>query len=316
MAVRQSVALAEQDVDAPEPGAAFVRKTTIEFDHEKAEWLINLKEVDGERPLDDRHVEYLKTAIERGTFRPELVSLAVCRFNGDLYRVNGQHTAWARSYLPAELPCRMDLFEYEADTLEELHALYAAFDRNKARSKRVVVSVQLKASDRFRSFSPTTLKLLPPGYAMYKWPAVTDRRAKDGEAVANAILCEDRELALRIGRMLNPLSRTAHGHLLRAPVIGAMFLTTERDAGDAAKFWESVASGVGFERADDPRNRLRSELLRMSIPSSLSTHGSSKRHVSSEYMLRACLVCWNAWRGGRELKLLRVCEASPRPAAI
>lgn len=76
-----------------------------------------------------------------------------------------------------------------------------------------------------------------------------------------------------------------------------MFLTTERDAGDAKRFWESVASGVGFQREDDPRNRLRSELLRMSIPSSLSAHGSSKRHVSSEYMLR-------------------VCEASPRPQVI
>jgi hypothetical protein len=316
MVVRQSVALAEPELSAADPGAAFVRKTTIEFDHPKAEWLLGLKEVAGERPLDDRHVEYLKTAIERGTFRPELVSLAVCRYNGDLYRVNGQHTAWARSYLPAEPPCRMDLFEYEAGTLEDLHALYAAFDRNKARSKRVVVSVQLKASDQFRSFSPTTLKLLPPGYTMYKWPAVTDRRAKDGEAVASAILHEDRDLALRIGGMPDPLSRTAHGHLLRAPTIGAMFLTTERDAGDAARFWESVASGVGFQRADDPRNRLRSELLRTSIPSSLSAQGSSKRHLSSEYMLRACLVCWNAWRGGRELKLLRVCEAPSRLAAI
>lgn len=316
MAVRQSVALAEQDVDAPEPGAAFVRKTMIEFDRGKAEWLLNLKVVAGERPLDNRHVEYLKTAIERGTFRPELVSLAVCRYQGDLYRVNGQHTAWARYLLPDELPCRMDLLEYEANTLEDLHALYAAFDRNKARSKRVVVSVQLKANDQFRAFKPTTLKLLPPGYTMYKWPSVSDRRTKDGEAVANAILCEDRGLALRIGGVLNSLSRTSHAHLLRAPTIGAMFLTTERDEGDATRFWESVADGVGFQQADDPRNRLRAELLRMSIQSSLSTHGSSKRHVSSEYMLRACLVCWNAWRGGRELKLPRVCEASPRPAAI
>jgi hypothetical protein len=38
------------------------------------------------------------------------------------------------------------------------------------------------------------------------------------------------------------------------------------------------------------------------------------KKVSGEYMLRMCIVCWNAWPDGREIKHLRVTEKGKRPS--
>src|SRR5262245_6365516 len=89
---------------APEPqdvlelgeGLKLTRRGTEELSVDFATNLLNMAEFSSDRPLDDRHVARLLNAMKRGTFLPEQVQIITCTLNGKEYRMNGQHTSWAR----------------------------------------------------------------------------------------------------------------------------------------------------------------------------------------------------------------------------
>lgn len=290
----------------------------VDLTENRAEWLLgNTKEVHefaGDRPLKEKHVDYLVGAMRRGTFRPELVTIVVCEHDGKLYRMNGQHTAWARIYLERKRwPCKVRMLTYRAATEEDMRRLYASIDRSSPRSKGQVVGSYLKGSPGFEKVSDPVLRHLSQGFALWKWEASHERNANDGDAVAFHLKTGYYDLTMKVAAFLGELSQGSHKHLLRAPVVAAMYATFEKAPQIAREFWMAVANGVGVDTASDARLRLRDKLMQTSVGLGGGA-SSAKAKMTQEEMFRICLRAWNRHREGKPVNQLKPGSQGKRPA--
>ena len=285
----------------------------MEFTREEAEKLLDLEEFVGDRPLKSRHVDDLIKAMERGTFHPELVSLIVCKHDGKTYRMNGQHTAWARLYMPDKgYECSVTMLEYTAKSMEDMRTLYASIDRSSPRTRANVITSYLAGTEEFDEVKSSTLRVVPMGFAMWMWKTKHERRMHDGDDVAYLIKTDHYDLARKVCAFLDKHSSRDYKHLMRAPVVGAMFATFNKAPQIALDFWGPVATGTGIDKVGDPRLKLRNELQRVAVDSGQGSL-SHKKIVSQEYMFRQCVAAWNAFRDGRSLQLLKAAEKGNRP---
>ncbi|HCH59797.1 MAG TPA: hypothetical protein DEV73_04265 [Candidatus Zambryskibacteria bacterium] len=150
------------------------------------------------------------------------------------------------------------------------------------------------------------------GFAMWMWKTKHERRIHDGDDVAFLIKTDHYDLARKVCAFLDKHSSRDYKHLLRAPVVGAMFATFNKASQIAVEFWIPVATGTGIEKVGDPRLKLRNELQRAAVDSGMGSH-SDKKIVSQEFMFRQCITAWNAFRDGRTLQLLKAVEKGNRP---
>lgn len=308
-------------VAAEPPAIRLVRSSKVEPTHAFAARLLNLAEVPGDRPLRDSHVNALIGHMFAGRFRYEQVNLAVARCveNNVEYRVNGQHTCWAVLYTPEEFGHeKVNLLSYECDTLDDVRALYATIDRGAVRTKRNVIAALLTDTEQFKDTPVRLMGSLMSGLAQWLWESVHERAKRTGDdLVALArdkhadIVERVREYAVQSG------SFSASPFLDRSPVYAAMFDTFSVAPQRAAEFWSSVRDGTNMPLTTDPRLVLRNALskARLMLSASAKTRQAGGRTTGQEEMFRWCIITWNAWRRGEEVKLLRVNLASKRPKA-
>ena len=178
-----------------------------------------------------------------------------------------------------------------------------------------VMTSYLAGTDEFADVKARTLKSLPTGFALWLWPNRNDRSNNIADSVAYLLRTEYQVLANQVCAFLDNLSSTDHKHVFRSPTIGAMFATFGADKEASNEFWQAVCSGAGFTSAHDPRLRLRDELLNSNI--AVGGRGGAlkggKKNVDQEYMLRICLMAWNAFREDREVHVLRPNRSAHRP---
>ncbi|TSC78026.1 MAG: hypothetical protein G01um101424_160 [Parcubacteria group bacterium Gr01-1014_24] len=293
-------------------GLKLVATRKLNFTREEAEKLLGHEEFVGDRTLKNRHVDYLIQAMERSTFHPEWVSLVVCKHDGKTYRMNGQHCAWARSYMPRGYECAVTMLEYTAKSMEDMRTLYSSIDRSSPRTRANVITSYLAGTTEFEGVKSNTLRVVPMGFAMWLWKTKHERRVHDGDDVAYLIKTEHYDLARKVAAFLDRHSSKDYKHLLRSAVVGAMFATFNKAPQVALEFWGPIATGTGIEKVGDPRLRLRNELQRVAVDSGQGSH-SDKRRVSQELMFRECITAWNAFRDGRLLQVLKAVEKGNRP---
>ena len=311
-----------KETDGPRPevisvtnlgeGLKLVATRKMEFTREEAEKLLDLEEFVGDRPLKSRHVDDLIKAMERGTFHPELVSLIVCKHDGKTYRMNGQHTAYARYHMPPSYPCNVTMLEYTAKSMEDMRILYASIDRASPRTRANVITSYLAGTEEFDGVKSNTLRVVPMGFAMWHWKTKHDRRQHDGDDVAYLIKTEHYDLARKVCGFLDRHSSRDYKHIQRSSVVGAIFATFHKAPQIAVEFWTPVANGTGIDKVGDPRLKLRNELQRAAVDSGNGSH-SDKKLVSQEYMFRQCITAWNAYREGRPLQVLKGSDKGNRP---
>lgn len=283
----------------------------MQLTHKRANEIITeTTEFGGDRSLRSKHVKRLTDAMARGTFHWEWVKIVLCRYNGNVYRMNGQHTCWARLNRPADEPSPCSVMMYEAETEYDMRQLYASIDRNAPRTKSNVIDSYLAGTEEYGHVKRATLARLPQGYTLWKWETVEDRRNNDGDDVAFLLLSEDYKLATQVAAFLDAFINADTMFLFRAPVIAAMFATFHKAPTVAHSFWEAVASGIGFSSVDDPRNRLGRFLQRNTLGGSPA---GVKSTVAQEEMFQACINAWNAFRQDRTLKVLKVVSTGGRP---
>ncbi len=295
-----------------------IRLTRVDdviLDRKLAESMLELVQFVGERAIVNRQVADLQRAMIRGTFMPERVQLCVahCKEDGLDYRMNGQHTSWAVLELPEnEKPAyKVKLYKYTCETMNDVRQLYSTFDRNLARSMGNVINAYVLGQTGFEKFDASAIRHVAAGFALWRWEHAHERQKYDGDARGALMITEFRDLSIGVLNMLMGLGRTPEiGHLWRAPTIAAIFETRSKVIGDSNTFWKGIADGLGFETKTDPRLKLRT-LLR---ETSLSVRGQHTR-VSQEYMYRACILAWNAWREGRELAYIKAGQVTKRPRA-
>jgi len=299
------------DVTSLGKGLELKRRRKLEFNYSAAHTLLEHEEFPGDRKLKQSHVDHLIRVMKRGTFRPEWVTLITCQLAGKTYRMNGQHTAWARLEMPEDWPCPVQLLEYEAETEEDVRTLYSSIDRGSPRNRSNIMDSYLAGSEEYDGVKRTTLKYMPQGFMLWFWPTPTERQKHDADDVAFLLKTDQYDLARKVCSFLDKLSVRENKHVFRAAVIAAMFATFKKAPQIAVEFWGPVSDGTGMQAKGDPRLKLRNELMRTAVDSGGGSR-SEKKRVTAEYMYRLCINAWNAYRDGRSLSMLKATESGKR----
>ena len=303
------------DVTSLGSGLDLKRSRKGEFTHKEALKLLeNCTEFVGDRKLKQNHVDFLVRQMLRSTFHAEWVTVITCSINGTTYRMNGQHTAWARLEMPEDWPCKVDFMEYEAQSMDDMRTLYSSIDRASPRTRANVIESYIAGTEEFMDIKSSTLRVMPSGFTLWMWTTIHERKQYDGDDIAFLLRTDYYDLAMKVCAFLDSVGRRDTDHVFRGPVVGAMFATFNKAPQIAKDFWAPVADGTGIEKKNDPRLRLRNELMKAAVGVGVGA-ASSKKKVSQEFMLRLCLVAWNAYREDRELRVLRANEKGKRPTA-
>lgn len=283
---------------------------------EYAEFWVNDQKVD--RALKEPHVIHLAREMLAGNFRWEQVNLVLAELDGNVYRLNGQHTAWARLYadeqgLNKKTRCPVQLLKYDVATIQDARRLYASLDRGLGRGHGVVVTSHLLGAEEFPGYKAQHLKMLAAGLGTWLWESEKQRELHGGDDRAYLLLKDHHKTALRVGQLIKESKAAEFRHMKRAPVIGAMFETCSKAPEIAYTFWRDIRDGLGITEKTDPRYVLRNWLLSTSLAKSRVS--GDQKVVSQEETYRACVHAWNAYRAGRHIKHIRVVMSEERPVA-
>lgn len=275
----------------------------VTLDDEKASTYIELPVFKGERDVTESHVQRLFDEMAKGHFNPLLVILSSCEFQGVTYKINGQHTCWAKFYCDGYEPQVREI-RYRVDTEEDLRQLYATYDRGMGRSDAHLTMVELANNPHLRDVPNNTIKLVTSGLKFWIFPAARDRRRCSPQDVAS--LAVDKHLSLFMticGFVRDNIESIKDAQFMRrVSIIAAMFETFSKVAGPSTEFWTAVVNGINLNSKEDPRYQLRAFLLSVKINTS-SSHGV--RSVSDDELYNHCVPAFNKWRKGERIKAIR-----------
>jgi hypothetical protein len=167
----------------------------------------------------------------------------------------------------------------------------------------------------FENVSARMLHRLASGFSLW---APTGQALLDPDVQAVLMLGDYRVLCAKVANFMQQnCSSSATAHMRRSPVVAAMLETFKKAPIKAEEFWLAVGNSVGFSSAYDPRLVLRNELNRHALQARTTSVTTQGRSVSVEKMYQWCIYAWNAWREGRELKVLsaRSLTSGKRPVA-
>ena len=217
----------------------------------------------GEHDVIIPHVQELVDEFHANRFLWSLVVIAKCWLAGVLYRINGQHTAWMRLSLSKDHPFFRGEHEptvrevvYQVDTMEQLRSLYAAFDKNRPRTRPHLTKLMLVDREEMEGLAPDSFNSLVGGLRVWLYPGAEHNRRLQPNAMLSIIKGQYGELFQTVGKYYKE-HRTEYRYLRRTGIIAALFATFYADPVKALEFWGPVITGVGITNADDPRLRLR-----------------------------------------------------------
>lgn len=269
----------------------------------KAAAYIDLPVFRGERNVTDADVQRLYDCMKNGTFNAMLVILATCEFDGVVYKINGQHTCWAKYYCTGYEP-KVREIRYKVQTEEQLRQLYATFDRNKPRSNQHITMIELANNEALKEIPITIVKFLAPGFRFWLYERETDRDRCTPEMLGSLIANKHLQLFILVSHFYYEYVKQTREMMFirRRPVAAAMFETFNKVSTLAPDFWRPVIDGVGLENREDPRLQLRT-LLQNVVINSISRRG--RRSVDDETMYNYCIPAFNKWRKGEPVRSLR-----------
>lgn len=254
----------------------------------------------GERLIVDQHVQALYDEMARGAFNPLLVTLATAEFAGVTYKINGQHTCWAKYFAEGYEP-RVREIKFKVNTAEDLRQLYASFDRNLARTDRHVTLIELANDPNLKDISATVIKFMST--AMKFWLFADSARRRCSPSDLAALIGSTHLDTFRSASMFYQKQALNQGCVfMRRGAVGAALLETfNKVPTKAPDFWQPVCDGIGLDSKTDPRWQLRAFLQEVKLRSS-STRG--QRSVTEEDMYNHCIPCFNKWRKGEAVQRL------------
>ncbi len=282
----------------------------IAFTKEKAFEFLELKTFEGERSVREGHVQFLFDEYCSGRFLWQNVILASAKLpNGDVFRINGQHTCWMRVNVPEKnepLGVKARSMTYSVSTEEQLRSLYSAFDRGAPRSTGHIAKVIMLGGKTIEGIPPTMIGLLIAGFKLY----FSDEKWKRERTSINEWIGM---IEANYSTLVGLTGRFMSMHLYdctfakRSSVMASMYFTFEKNVEASTEFWTAVLSGIGLETKTDPRWQLRKYL---------ETHGhsimSGLDRVSQEEALCVCLTQWNHWREGNSVTTVKPVNARPK----
>lgn len=316
-------------------GLLLVIDVKRELTHAKASWLLQLPELrigdaSLDRPLRDDHVTRLLRHAQRGTFHPEWGQVITCICDekvgdnppGTEYRMDGQHRAWMRLYMPEDWKYNTRWLKYHAKSLEDLRLLYASIDRGAPRTPSNVINAHLAGTDQFEGCHTWLIRLLAGAMHVWLWEDIHVRKQHDADEVAYLMQTDHADIVNAVKDYLLgcPKGTMFEKTIRRVPVVAAMYETFRVTGVDHRLFWDCVRDGLGEEvkGLKDPRIKLHNGLRESVVGQGSDTGRTNKRDgngrttiVPSEGMYRWCVNCWNLWRKGETISQLKMPETRP-----
>lgn len=254
---------------------------------------LNAKPSPTERSLDAGRVKYLKDRIEAGFAVPFV--WATARLNGEIYRVNGQHSSRALHELerfPDGLKVHFD--EYEVDDRDGLALLFRQFDPRQSSRTVLDISGAYQGLTALEGLDRKSVKIGVDGVAWF-------RRNVEKVPVPSG---DDRYFMLNETGLHDFLSWLTTGVLMGTKtremepqsVIAAMYSTHCTNGAEARVFWPQVARG-GMQPGDDGPAAELDKLLR--------NHDDGTRRLKPGNLYQGSVFSWNAFRTGKTFKAVR-----------
>jgi len=286
-------------------------KKKVAFTVDRAYWYLELPSFEGERAVNVAHAQRLCDQMEKGEFLFDQaeISVAKCKWDGKVRKLNGQHTCTARFGLSDSFNPQITITEYEVKSEDEYRLLYAKFDRGQARTRSQVTVASLAGTPEYLEFSRQVLTNLAKGYGDWNANGIHTRTLPP-EEIAERLRKRDRAVGTRVAPYVRDITRggKSNSMLRRKAVYSAMFETFNKFPQASDSFWTKVISGVGFRSAMDPALHLRNYLTSVSLGEK-----SKNKRVAEEEMFNVCVACFNNHKRG---KMLRSCPPGKRPKRV
>lgn len=295
----------------PDGNWEFMKEQKLRFTTSLAYKIGDCPDVPWERGLSQTHCDFLAREMKNGTFIPEDVRLVVCDCleDGKTYRINGQHTCYARvEYMPKDWQPWVRLLTFRVDTQEQLRELYSRYDRGRSRTTGNVIVARTFRTDEFPEMSSRSLKQMANGLRMFLW-LEKEHRNHPIDEVADLMLTQYTDQVRKVNDIIGVRNKYS-SHLSRSSVIAALFATVEKSHRGSIEFWTAVRDGEGLTKRS-PQLALRDYLQSSSV--SYGRGAGRRVTVSREAMYRACIYAWNKWRMNREMSYIRTTDQGDRP---
>ncbi len=255
----------------------------------------------GDRPQKNWRSSELKAIIDSGEFRTANWASCLCKQDGKLYRVNGKHTSLIFDGMNGKFPDEqyVEVERYEADTLEDVAALYGTFDsRLSMRTSGDVTHAYAATCEELAGIPLPILNTCASGigYAQYEEQVKAQTNAMDRAAE----LIRQAAFAQWYWSIVSGVDQKASQHLRRSPVVAAMFRTWNKNKGASTEFWTLVRDATGAKPSCP--DRVLNEFLKLNSLAGGDSR-TSTRSIPRREMFVKCIHGYNAWKRGQPTNL-------------
>jgi hypothetical protein len=244
-----------------------------------------------ERPLDDKRLDYLKGQIMAGQATVFNWAIAV-RPDETERRINGQHSSDILAKLDGDMPSGLmvNLSRYKVDDERDEILLFRQFDpKGSLRSRGDIAGAYQMMEADLRAVPRPAAKSAAEGIAWYLGRKVGVPVPKGDEVYD---LFHTPEYAPFVVWMGNVLTMKTP-ELKKAPVVGAIFATWEKDPEAAKEFWHNVSRGGEDFAEKAPTTTLDRWLQETKTPK------RRKSPITDTQLYQGCVFAWNAQRNGK-----------------
>lgn len=273
----------------------------INLTREKAYAFLELATFQGERQVNERHVQALYNAFNAGRFMWEHVLIALCECEGKVYRINGQHTCWMRVNIDKDEEAPVREMVYKVKDEAALRAVYSTFDQNKQRTPGHVMKALLVGTPEVAEIWPSQIGQLAAGLKMHLYEGRGENISVPD--MAEIVSHESNDLFKQVG-VFYQAQYDNYINIRRKACIAALFATFAAAPQKAYEFWTPICEQLGFTGKDDLRYKLRRFIDEHKMSRSFSTG----MMVCDEDLYRICINAWNKWRKGEAVTNLRTTD--------
>ncbi len=275
---------------------------------EKATEYIDLPVFSGERVVTDSNVAKLRNAMVTRTFNWSNVILASAWLNGVRYKLNGQHTCWARMFVKGHVPAVREVI-YRCKTEQQLRLLYATFDAGLGRPIGHLLLIHLLANPLLAALRRDTLRSLGSATRPWLYEAHNPSRAVSVVELATIILDKHVDLFCEVDDFFSGYTSDDARLVRRQPIYSALLETFHANTATGDDFWGPVVTGANLDYGD-ARLTLRNYLMEHALGTKRA--GAARGVVGQEDMYRCAVWAWNCWREGRKITKLKTPSTRPK----
>lgn len=248
-----------------------------------------------DRNLNEKRVSVYVGISERDEWRPLTWAETHCLETDTTYRVNGKHTSTAivrHGQVPKSLYITVE--SYQSDTLEDVARLYSTFDTKLQSRNTNDINKSFAASVPALAGIPVrTISAGVHGIAYCDLQdSYTTRQPADR---AEAIIQEPDFFVWLHEHFSTDVDGRCPRHILRGPIVAAMFGSYKKSKSDAEAFWLDVVNESNKD-AKSPSRTLGRFLRSTAI--SCGRGADKAKTVRTKHVFIKCIHAWNAHRRG------------------